>query len=83
MSTSWIARARDAKTALQEWAQARGFGLPAYSLTKTEGPAHAPHFEVQVALAGFAPMNASASSKRQAEQAAAEALLEKLEPEQG
>ncbi len=74
---------RDAKTALQEWAQARGFGLPAYSLTKTEGPAHAPHFEVQVALADFAPMIASAGSKRQAEQAAAEAMLKALEPEQG
>lgn len=72
---------RDAKTALQEWAQARGFGLPGYSLTKTEGPAHAPLFEVQVALANFPPKTASASSKRQAEQAAAEALLEQLEPE--
>ena len=70
---------RDAKTALQEWAQARGFGLPAYNLTKTEGPAHAPSFEVQVVLADFKPMTASASSKRQAEQAAAEALLEQLE----
>jgi len=72
---------RDAKTALQEWAQARGFDLPAYSLTKTEGPAHAPQFEVRVDLANFAPKTASASSKRQAEQAAAEALLDDLEPE--
>jgi ribonuclease-3 len=70
---------RDAKTALQEWAQARGFGLPIYSLTRTEGPAHAPLFEVEVALGTFAPMTASANSKRQAEQAAADAMLSKLQ----
>lgn len=70
---------RDAKTALQEWAQARGFGLPVYNLTKTEGPAHAPLFDVQVVLADFKPMTASANSKRQAEQAAAETLLKQLE----
>lgn len=74
---------RDAKTALQEWAQARGFGLPDYTLTKTEGPAHAPHFEVRVTLTDYPPETASASSKRQAEQAAAEALLNRLEPEEG
>ncbi len=67
---------RDAKTALQEWAQGRGLSLPTYTLIDTSGPAHAPRFEVQVALADFAPMVASASSKRQAEQAAAKALLD-------
>lgn len=73
---------RDAKTSLQEWAQARGHGLPAYTLTKTEGPAHAPLFEVKVTLADFVSKIASANSKRQAEQAAAEALLNHLEPDQ-
>ena len=67
---------RDAKTALQEWAQRRGLSLPTYTLLDTSGPAHAPCFEVQVALADFPPTTASASSKRQAEQAAAKALLE-------
>ncbi len=69
---------RDAKTTLQEWAQARGMGLPVYSLNKTEGPAHAPMFEVQVSLADFGPMTASAPSKRQAEQSAADMLLKSL-----
>lgn len=69
---------RDAKTTLQEWAQARGLGLPAYTLTGTEGPAHAPMFEVQVLLAHHEAMKASANSKRQAEQAAAEMLLKHL-----
>jgi len=72
---------RDAKTALQEWAQGRGLSLPSYTLIDTSGPAHAPLFEVQVSLADFPPMAASASSKRQAEQAAAKALLEAVAPD--
>src|SRR6266404_1095543 len=31
---------RDPKTALQEWAQARGLALPAYELVSTSGPDH-------------------------------------------
>lgn len=72
---------RDAKTALQEWAQGRGLSLPIYTLIDTSGPAHAPHFKVQVMLADFPPTAASASSKRQAEQAAAKALLETVAPD--
>jgi len=34
--------ARDAKTALQEWAQAKGKGLPRYAELSREGPDHAP-----------------------------------------
>ncbi len=70
---------QDAKTALQEWAQARGLGLPTYTLTKTDGPAHAPQFEVMVTLADFSPATASATSKRAAEQAAAEDLLARVD----
>lgn len=67
---------RDAKTTLQEWAQGRGLSLPVYTLTDTSGPAHAPRFAVEVKLADYPPMTASATSKRQAEQAAAKALLD-------
>jgi len=73
---------RDAKTALQEWAQGQGLSLPVYTLTKTSGPAHAPVFDVQVTLAKYQPMTASANSKRQAEQAAAKALLKAVAPDQ-
>ena len=70
---------RDAKTALQEWAQSRGLGLPAYAVAAVAGPAHAPRFDVSVSLAGFPPGRAIAGSKRAAEQAAAEQLLLRLE----
>jgi ribonuclease-3 len=69
---------RDAKTTLQEWAQARGLGLPSYRVVEAAGPPHAPRFEVSVALADLPPASASAGSKRAAEQAAAEQLLSAL-----
>ncbi|MGB6086162.1 ribonuclease III [Parvibaculum sp.] len=69
---------QDAKTALQEWAQARGHSVPSYSLTGRTGPDHAPEFTVEVQAGKEAPLRAKGSSKRQAEQAAAQAMLEKL-----
>jgi ribonuclease III len=68
----------DAKTALQEWAQARGLPLPAYDLVATSGPDHAPHFTLSVRVAGQAEATGTASSKRAAETAAAAALLDRL-----
>jgi len=68
----------DAKTALQEWAQARGLPLPAYELVATSGPDHAPHFTLAVRVAGQEEASATASSKRAAETAAAAALLARL-----
>ena len=71
--------ARDPKTALQEWAQARGLAPPGYVETARSGPDHAPEFTIEVRLEGQAPETASAGSKRQAEQAAARALLARIE----
>lgn len=68
----------DAKTALQEWAQGRGLGLPEYRVVGEAGPPHAPTFEVAVSLTDFQPTRASGGSKRAAEQAAAERLLEQV-----
>lgn len=73
------ADARDAKTALQEWAQARGMPPPAYVETGREGPDHAPVFTIEVRLGNGASETARAASKRAAEQAAAAALLGRLE----
>ena len=71
--------ARDAKTALQEWAQARGMSPPRYDTLGREGPDHAPVFRIAVRLANGMEAEATAGSKRQAEQAAAKTLLERLE----
>ncbi len=70
---------REAKTSLQEWAQARGLPLPLYQEQERRGPAHDPVFTVQVTVEGFAPRQAEGRSKRLAEQAAARALLDDLE----
>jgi ribonuclease-3 len=67
--------ARDAKTALQEWAQARGQTPPAYVELGREGPDHAPLFTIEARLADGTAARAKAASKRQAEQSAAKALL--------
>lgn len=72
-------RARDAKTALQEWTQARGLGLPAYTVLSREGADHDPAFTVEVRLASGEAATARAGAKRQAEQVAAQVLLERLE----
>jgi ribonuclease-3 len=69
---------RDPKTALQEWAQARGLGLPNYQLMATSGPDHAPLFTVAASVAGGEAATATASVKRAAEAGAAAALLERL-----
>jgi ribonuclease III len=71
--------ARDAKTALQEWAQARGMTTPSYAETAREGPDHQPVFTVAVRLDNGAEETARAGSKRAAEQAAARALLNRME----
>ncbi len=72
---------RDAKTALQEWAQARkgkARAAPAYHVVSREGPDHAPHFVVEVRVEDEAPASGHGGSKREAEQAAAHAMLERL-----
>jgi len=74
-----LPRAKDAKTALQEWAQARGLALPAYRVVRREGPDHAPAFTVEVTIEGFAPVSAEGRSKQEAEKAAASQMLEKRE----
>ena len=71
--------ARDAKTALQEWAQARGLPPPSYVELGREGPDHAPEFRIEARLSSGQSATAKAGSKRAAEQAAAKALLKALD----
>lgn len=79
LAASGPAPRRDAKTALQEWAQAKRRGLPCYTLVAREGPDHAPVFTVEVTLAGAEPRRAQGRSRQAAEQAAAEAMLDAQE----
>lgn len=66
---------RDAKTTLQEWAQARGLGTPTYQALDRAGPDHAPAFTIAVYIGDRPPAEGRGGSKRVAEQAAAEAFL--------
>ena len=72
---------RDAKTRLQEWAQARGkdSSAPVYTLKEQAGPDHAPRFVVEASVKGVAPVTGEGGSKRQAEQDAAAKLLAAVE----
>lgn len=71
---------KDAKTRLQEWLQARQRPLPAYELVSESGDDHAKTFKVGCTLIDPAlAAEGEGSSRRNAEQAAAAALLEKLD----
>ncbi|MGE5476957.1 MAG: ribonuclease III [Bacteroidales bacterium] len=69
---------KDAKTALQEWAQGRGKKLPVYTTVGMEGPPHDPTFKVSVEVEGVDTVTAQGASKRAAEQAAATQMLENV-----
>lgn len=70
---------KDPKTRLQEWLQARARALPKYALVDVSGADHRRRFVIRCAL-GDADLYADAegSSRRRAEQAAAQILLERL-----
>lgn len=70
---------KDAKTRLQEWLQARQRPLPVYTLLAEEGEEHERTFLVSCTLAQPAlATEGSGSSRRAAEQVAAEAALGRL-----
>jgi ribonuclease-3 len=68
----------DWKSALQEWLQSRGRGLPAYRLAEELGPAHRRRFVVEVVVEGESIARAEGKSKKEAAQSAARAALERL-----
>lgn len=71
---------KDAKTRLQEWLQGRGLPLPHYELKDCHGEDHARTFDVSCAIDEPMAVTAdgSGSSRRAAEQAAADVVLSRL-----
>lgn len=73
------AAAKDAKTGLQEWLQARRMQLPVYRVAATRGAAHQQVFDVHCEVKEWAlSAPGSGPTRRAAEQAAAEAMLVQL-----
>lgn len=73
------AELKDPKTRLQEFLQSRHQPLPVYNVISVEGEAHAQTFVVRCDVEGLEePTFGTASSRRKAEQAAAESALQVL-----
>ena len=70
----------DYKTALQELVQRKKDQLLHYELTGESGPDHDKHFDVEVLLNGKPVGKGTGSSKKRAEQSAAENAIERLFP---
>jgi len=71
---------KDSKTRLQEWLQGQNLPLPDYGVVKTEGREHDRVFTVRLTASALTEaVEASASSIKWAEQAAAALALEQLE----
>ena len=68
----------DAKTKLQEHSLKKFKVLPFYKLISNTGPKHKPSFKIAVKVRNSKFVEASGSSKKLAEQSAAELLLKKL-----
>ncbi len=70
---------KDPKTRLQEWLQSRGLRLPEYRLLSTSGKAHNQQFSVSCRVDGEElDVEGVGTSRRNAEQQAAERMLERL-----
>ena len=71
---------KDPKSRLQEFLQGRRRPLPSYAVIKVKGEAHNQEFTVQCDIEGMeAPVIGVGSSRRKAEQSAAEKALEQLQ----
>lgn len=71
-------RGQDPKSRLQEWAQAQGYGAPAYHIVAARGPDHAKVFEVEVLVNGKVSGRGISNSKQAATKVAAQAALQSL-----
>ena len=71
--------AKDAKTELQEWLQARRLPVPSYRISATRGQAHAQTFDVECSVPALGlTESGEGRSRRIAEQEAARRMLDAL-----
>jgi len=68
----------DAKTQLQEYSLKKYKVLPVYKINKQSGPQHSPVFKVEVQIKDSKKFYASGTSKKDAQQNAAQKLLHEL-----
>ena len=68
----------DAKTQLQEYSLKKYKSLPVYKINKQSGPQHSPIFKVEVQIKNSKKYFASGTSKKDAQQNAAQKLLTDL-----
>jgi ribonuclease III len=79
LSPTMTAAAKDPKTELQEWLQAKRWQLPVYRVVGTTGAAHQQTFDVECEIAELKQTQRGiGSSRRSGEQAAAAAMLQWL-----
>lgn len=71
-------RSKHPKSALQEWAAGNQRRPPEYTLVDRSGPDHAAIFTVRVEVRNVGAAEASASSKQEAETAAAKTFMEQF-----
>ncbi len=71
-------KAKHPKSALQEWAAGNRCKMPEYRLVERSGPDHAARFTVAVSVKGVGEAEATGTSMRDAETAAAEAFMKRF-----
>ena len=71
-------KAKHPKSALQEWAAGNKRKMPEYRLVERSGPDHNARFTVAVAIKGVGEAEATGSSMRDAETAAAAAFMKRF-----
>ena len=70
------------KGMLQEYAQKKGYAVPAYQVLEESGPDHARHFRVEVTVSTYA-YRGEGSSRREAEKNAAQKAVLSMIPSAG
>ena len=71
---------KDAKTQLQEWLQGRKQALPLYQVVEVKGEAHNQEFTIHCVIEGLEqPVEGKGTSRRKAEQEAAQKALEQIQ----